>query len=318
MATPPLIAVADATGLLGGAVARAITNDPQHHFRLRALVPPSHANAHAARALAAAGAEVVAVSHDDATELLRGFGGAHGAFAVTDFWDHGSPERELSQARAMSTAARLADVEHVVWSTQEDTRCWMPLGDPRMPTLLQRYKVPSFDAKGEADIFFAASGVPTTYLRSALAWEQLLGFGLGPRRGEDGALHLALPIGTRTVPGIALADIGACVRQLFVQGPPPVPRMVGIAAEHLTGSEMARDFRLALGESVRFEAVPFDTWRALGLPGAEELGNMFQFLHDFSEVVTAQRPVRGTRQLHPRLLSFPQWLAIHRSHIPSV
>jgi uncharacterized protein YbjT (DUF2867 family) len=318
MPTPLLIAVADATGLLGGAVARAIANDPQHRFRLRALVQPSHANAPAARALAAAGAEVVAVTHDDATELLRGVGGAHGVFAVTDFWDHGSPERELSQARAMSTAARLADVEHVIWSTQEDSRCWLPLGDARMPTLLQRYKVPSFDAKGEADLFFAASGIPTTFLRSALAWEQLLGFGLGPRRGEDGALRLALPIGQRPVAGIALADVGACVRQLFVQGPPEATRMVGIAGEHLTGAEMAAFYRRALGESVLFEAVPFDSWRALGLPGAEELGNMFQFMHDFSAIVNAQRPVASTRQLHPELLSFGQWLTIHRSHIPSV
>lgn len=318
MSTTPLIAVADATGLLGGTVARAIANDPQHRFRLRALVQPSHAHAHAARALATAGAEVVAVSHDDATEMLRGFGGAHGAFAVTDFWEHGSPERELSQARAMSTAARLADVAHVIWSTQEDSRCWLPPGDARMPTLLQRYKVPSFDAKGEADLFFAASGVPTTFVRSALAWEQLLGFGLGPRRGEDGSLRLTLPIGHRPVPGIALADIGACVRQLFVQGPPAATRMVGLAAEHLTGEEMAAVYRRALGEPVHFEAVPFDRWRALGLPGAEELGNMFQFLHDYSAIVTAQRPVAATRQLHPELLSFGQWLTIHRSRIPSV
>jgi uncharacterized protein YbjT (DUF2867 family) len=318
MVTPRLIAVADATGALGGSVARAIANDSQHRFRLRALVRPSHANAPAARALAAAGAEVVAVSHDDATELLRAFGGAHGAFAVTDFWDHGSPERELSQARAMSVAARLADVEHVVWSTQEDTRAWLPVGDTRLPTLLQRYKVPPFDAKGEADIFFAASGVPTTYLRSALAWEQLLGHGLGPRRGEDGSVRLALPIGKRVLAGIALDDIGACVRQLFVLGPPSATRMVGIAAEHLTGGEMAEFYRRVLGEPVLFEAVPFHTWRALGLPGAEELGNMFQFLHDFSAIVTAQRPVAATRQLHPELLSFGQWLTVHRSRIPSI
>lgn len=318
MATTPLIAVTDASGLLGGAVARALLNDSPQRFRLRALVRLAHAHAPAARALAAAGAQVVAVDHDDATSLLRGFAGASGVFAVTDFWEHGSPERELSQARAMSTAARLADAGHVIWSTQEDSRRWIALSDDRLPTLLQRYKVPSFDAKGEADVFFAGSGIPTTFVRSALAWEQLLVFGLGPRRGEDGALRLALPIGQRTVAGIALADIGTCVRELFAHGAPASTRTVGLAAAHLTGAELAAAYRRALGESVQFEAVPFDSWRALGLPGAEELGNMFQFMHDFSAMYCAHRPVEAARRLHPALQTLDAWLATHRSQIPSV
>lgn len=316
MAATPLIAVADATGLLGGAVARAIVNDPQRRFRLRALVrspqsPP-------ALALARVGAEVVEVELDDSTSTLRGFRGAHAAFAVTDFWIHGSPERELSQARAMATAARLADLEHVIWSTQEDSRTWMAPGDERMPTLMQRYKVPPFDAKGEADVFFGASGIPVTYFHTALAWEQLLGFGMGPRRAEDGSLRLALPLGKRPLPGIALADIGATVVQLFAEWAPASARTVGVAAAHHTGDELASAFRQALGESVMYEAVPFDSWRSLGIPGAEELGNMFQFMHDFSAMYSAHRPVEVARRLHPGLQSLDSWLAEHRSRIPSV
>lgn len=318
MATTPLIAVTDASGLLGGAVARALLNDSQQRFRLRALVRLAHANAPAARALAAAGAEVVAVDHDDATSLLRGFAGATGAFAVTDFWEHGSPERELSQARAMATAARLADLDHVIWSTQEDSRAWMAPGDERMPTLMQRYKVPPFDAKGEADVFFGASGIPVTYFRAALSWEQLLGFGMGPRRAEDGSLRLAMPLGGRPLPAIALADIGKIVLRLFGEGAPTRERTVGVAAAHQTGEEMAAAFRGALGESVMYDAVPFDSWRALGIPGAEELGNMFQFMHDFSAMYCAHRPVETARRLHPALQTLDAWLATHRSQIPSV
>ena len=45
--------------------------------------------------------------------------------------------------------------QHVIWSTLEDTRQWVPLRDDRMPTLMGKYKVPHFDAKGEADGIFA-------------------------------------------------------------------------------------------------------------------------------------------------------------------
>ena len=45
-------------------------------------------------------------------------------------------------------------MKHVIWSTLEDTRKWVPLDDDRMPTLQGKYKVPHFDGKGEADAFF--------------------------------------------------------------------------------------------------------------------------------------------------------------------
>ncbi len=73
-------------------------------------------------ALGRRGADVAAVDLDDSNSVLQAMRGALGFFAVTDFWEHRSPERELPQARAMSTAARLTDVEHVIWSTQEDSR----------------------------------------------------------------------------------------------------------------------------------------------------------------------------------------------------
>ncbi|MFP5353626.1 MAG: NmrA family NAD(P)-binding protein [Gemmatimonadota bacterium] len=316
MTAIPLIAVADATGVVGGAVARAILKDPLRRYRLRALVRSSHSPQ--GEALANAGAEVVEVELDDATSTLRGLRGAHAAFAVTDFWAHGSPERELSQARAMATAARLADLGHVIWCTHEDSRTWMAPGDERMPTLMQRYKVPPFDAKGEADVFFGASGVPVTYFRPALAWEQLLGFGMGPRRAEDGSLRLALPLGGRPIPGIALDDIGWIVLRLLGDAAPTAARTVGVAAAHHTGEELAAAFRRALGESVMYDAVPFGSWRASGIPAAEELGNMFQFMHDFSAMYCAHRPVEAARELHPAVQSLDAWLTVHRSRIPSV
>lgn len=316
MDTRPLIAVADATGLLGGSVTRAILNDPQQRYRVRALL--RNARSQEAIALALRGAEVAEVELDDANSVLQGIRGALGFFAVTDFWQHGSPERELSQARAMSTAAHLADVEHVIWSTQEDSRRWLALSDPRLPTLMQRYKVPSFDAKGEADAFFAASGVPVTLLRTGFVWEQLIALGMGPRRAHDDSLHLALPLGDASIPSLALADVGACVRELFAAGTPPAAQSVGIAAESLTGEEMAAAFARALGEKVAYESVPFPTWRSLGLPGAESVANMFQFVHDFERIYAANRPVDATRRLLPELQSFDAWLVSHRAQIPSI
>jgi hypothetical protein len=56
----------------------------------------------------------------------------------------------LQQATTLARATRAAGVTHAVWSTLEDTRLAFPLDDPRLKTLGGKYKVPHFDAKGEA------------------------------------------------------------------------------------------------------------------------------------------------------------------------
>jgi uncharacterized protein YbjT (DUF2867 family) len=308
----PFIAVVGATGAQGGGLAKAILNDPAKRFALRALTrKPDGA---AAQALAAAGAEVVAMNLDDESSLVAAFSGAHGIYGVTNYWELLSPERELIQAANIAQAARIAGVKHVVWSTLEDTRKFVPLDDARMPTLMGKYKVPHFDAKGEADSFFA--GLPVTYLRTVYYWDNLIHFGQGPKRDADGKLVFVLPLDNRKMPGIAVADIGICAFALFVQGRDAIGRTVGIAGEHLTGAEMAAELSRALGEPVTHYAMPVKDYAKLDFPGADDLANMFQFYRDFAEPFCASRPVDETRKLHPGLLTFRQWLERNVQKVP--
>src|SRR6476620_12653826 len=127
-----LITVFGATGAQGGGLARAILEDPAGGFAVRAVT--RHVDSDKARALAAAGAEVVAADLDDVDSLVRVMQGAHGAYCVTNFWEHFSPEKEKAQAANLAQAAKTAGVQHVIWSTLEATRLRVPLDDARMPT----------------------------------------------------------------------------------------------------------------------------------------------------------------------------------------
>jgi uncharacterized protein YbjT (DUF2867 family) len=248
--------------------------------------------------------------------LQRAFDGCHGAYCVTNFWEHFSPEKELHQAKNLAQAAAAADVRHVVWSTLEDTRRFIPLDDDRMPTLQERYKVPHFDAKGEADQFFEEAGAPTTRLVTTFYWDNLIHFGMEPQRNESGNLVLSLPMGDKKLAGMAAEDIGKCAFGVFKGGDRFVGEAVGIAGEHLTGAEMAAALSDALGEEVTYQAVPFDVYRSLGFPGADDLGNMFQFYHDFNDAFTGARSVERSRALNPELLSFRDWLRKYGDQIP--
>ena len=314
MSDSKIIAVVGATGAQGGGLARAILADADGGFALRALTRKVESDN--ARALAEAGAEVVAADNDDEASLVRALQGAHGAYFVTNFWEHVSPDREQAQAAAMARAAKAAGVAHAIWSTLEDSRRFVPLADERMPTLMGRYKVPHFDAKGESDRFFAEAGVPTTYLLTSFYWENLIYFGMGPKRAADGVLEWTMPLGNARFPGMAVEDIGRCAYGIFKRGAEFVGQRVGIAGEQLSGAEMAAAMATAFGEPVRYRALDPALYRGLGFPGAEDLGNMFQFNTEFAAEFCAARDLARSRALNPALQTFAQWLAANKARIP--
>jgi len=309
-----IIAVVGATGAQGGGLVRAILKDPSGNFRARAITRDVQSDR--AKELAGLGAEVVAADVDDEGSLRRAFSGAHAAYCVTFYWAHLSPEKELAEAGAMARAAKAAGIDHVIWSTLEDTRLWVPLSDNRMPTLMGKYKVPHFDAKGEANKLFTEAGLPVTFLLTSFYWDNFIYFGMGPQKVPDGGLAITFPMGDKKLPGIAAEDIGGCAYGIFQKGREFLGRTVGIAGEHLTGADMATAFSKALGREVRYNDVPPDVYRSFGFPGADDLGNMFQFKRDFQEVFCGPRDIGFSRALNPSLQTFDVWLARNKGRIP--
>jgi len=314
MANKKIIAVVGATGAQGGGLVRAILSDMGAGFAARALT--RNVNSDKAKALAQQGVEVVAANIDDMESVKKAFEGAYGAFCVTNFWEHFSAEKEVAQAKNMAQAAKQAGVQHVIWSTLEDTRRWVPLSDNRMPTLHGKYKVPHFDGKGEADPLFAQAGVPTTLLLTSFYWDNMIYFGMGPKKGPDGKLAITFPMGDKKLPGIAAEDIGKCALGIFKKGREYIGKTVGIAGEHLTGAQMAAALTRALGREVRYNDVPPEVYRSFGFPGADDLGNMFQFKRDFNDDFCRARNLAVARALNPELQTFEQWLGQAKNRIP--
>ncbi len=314
MADKKIIAVVGATGAQGGGLIRAIASDPGSGFVARALTRDMYSDK--AKALAKLGAEVVTADLDDVESMKRAFAGAYGVFCLTNFWEHFSPEKEYAQVKTQAEAAKQAAVQHAIWSTLEDTRKWVPLSDNRMPTLMGKYKVPHFDAKGEADQEFTKLGVPTTFLLTSFYWDNLIFFGMGPKKGPDGTLTFTLPMGDKKLPGIAAEDIGKCALGLFKKGKAYIGKTVGIAGEHLTGAEMAAALTNALGQTVHYNAITPEQYRGLEFPGADDLGNMFQFKCDFNEAFCGPRNPSVARSLNPSLQTFAMWLAQNKQRIP--
>lgn len=314
MANKKIIAVLGATGAQGGGLVRAILEDKTGEFTARAVT--RDVNSNKAKELAQLGAEVVAANVDDVESLKQAFSGAHGAYCVTFYWEHMSPEKEFAQAKAMAEAAKAAGLAHLIWSTFEDTRKWVPLNDNRMPTLMGKYKVPHFDAKAEANGVFIELGVPTTFLLTSFYWENFINFGMGPKKGPDGKLAITMPMGDKKLPGIASEDIGRCAYGIFKKGNEYIGKTIGISGDQLTGTQMAAALSRALGKEVHYNDVPPEVFRSFGFTGADDMGNMFQFKRDFEDVYSGARNPDVSRALNPSLQTFETWLAHSKDRIP--
>src|SRR5215831_17512333 len=209
-----VIAVIGSTGSQGGGLCSAILADRNGGFALRAITRDP--DKEKAKALAAQGAEVVKADLDDVESLKKAFAGAYGVYAVTNFWEHFSAEKEKVQAKNIADAAKAAAVKHVIWSTLEDTRQLMKPDDKRMPFLQEKYRVPHFDAKAEADAFFA--GLPVTYLVTSFYWDNVYLFGLAPKKGADGVHSWTFPMANSKLAGMAVEDIGKVAYGIFKAG----------------------------------------------------------------------------------------------------
>ena len=306
MTDKKIIAVVGATGQQGGGLARAILDDASGEFALRAIT--RRPDSDAARQLAARGAEIVTADLDDEASLTSALRGAYGAFFVTAFWEYNSVEREQAQARAMANAAKAAGLAHVIWSTLPDTR--EHLAEDSVPTLSGHYKVPHFDSKGEAETFFVEAGVPTTNLSTTFYFESFIDF-FAPKR-VDGELVLSLPMGDRRLSGIAAEDIGRTAFGIFQFGPTLAGQTVPISGDNLTGEEYAAVFTKVLGSQVTYVPLAVDAVRTSGVPGADDLANMFYFYAEHEAEFAGVRDPDAVRKYNPRLQDFATWLAANR------
>jgi uncharacterized protein YbjT (DUF2867 family) len=317
-----LIAVVGGTGAQGGGLVRAILADAEGPFIARALT--RDAGSGKARELASQGVEVVEADLDDETSVRKAFDGAYGAFVVTNFWAQRTLEQEkartraemeLAQAAAAARAAKDVGLRHVVWSTLEDTRPHFERLGIDVPTVFSSYKVPHFDAKGEANAFFSELGVPTTFLQTTFYYEAFLD-GQGPHRDENGELVLTNPMAGAKMALVAADDIGKTALAVFRRGDEFISKTVSIAGAHATGEELAAKFTRVLGEKVVYRPFTHDEVRASGQPGALEIANMYQFYSDASEYFTGVRDLGLVRELNPGLRSLDSWLDEHKSEIP--
>lgn len=294
MANLPVILVTGATGAQGGGVARHLLRGGA--YRVRCLT--RNASSASAVALREAGAELVEGDLDDPASLAAALAGCHGAFGVTNFWEHFG--KELAQGRNLVAAVKAAGIAHFVFSTLPSTR--------RISG--GSHEVPHFDIKAQLEDDARQAGIPSTFVHVAFYFENFLKF--FPLQGQaGGALSFGFPQGNTPLAGVAIEDAGGVVSALFARRAEFLGETVGIVGEDLTGAEYAAIMSRALGRPVDYQDIPRETYAGLGFPGARELADMFDFNRLF--IPERKADLARSRALYPGMQSFEGWMAAHRA-----
>ena len=212
-----IIAVVGATGAQGGGIAEG---DPRRQEEPTIRSEPHEGCQFGTKAkeLAASGAEVVA-----ADRMTRRASNGRSRAPMGHLRDVFlgpllAGEGNSAGGHHGAGAAKTAGLQHVIWSTLEDTRKWVPLERRPDADADGQVQGAALRRQGRGGPDLHGAGVPTTFLLTSFYWDNLIHFGMGPRTRARRQTRLHLPMGDKKLPGIAAEDIGKCAYGIFKRG----------------------------------------------------------------------------------------------------
>ena len=160
MSEKKIITVFCATGAQGGAVARALSKDPDLHVR----AVTRDINCQKANGLKSLGVELVQCNTSNPASVREALSGADGCFVVTytDFGKQNSYEMEMHEGRQIADACKAMRVGMVVFSTQRSSRV-LGLNTRHM------------DVKAEIEQYMHDLDLPLTCVMVPCYYEQFMG-----------------------------------------------------------------------------------------------------------------------------------------------
>jgi uncharacterized protein YbjT (DUF2867 family) len=244
MAQELTVVVTGSTGKQGGAVARGLL---ERGHKVRAVTRDP--NSSQAKALAKAGATLVAASLEDTAAITKALEGATSLFAMTT--PSGGTDAETRQGVAAVDAAKAAGV-HLVFTS---------VGSANRQT-----GIPHFDSKYEVEKHIAKVGVRATILGPAYFMENL---SYGKEQLAKGIYAATLSPG-RTLAQVAVADIGAVAVRVLEDAGRFTGKRFDLAGDELTGNDVIAILSRVTGRPFAYYQVPLDVIRQrMGEDGAK-------------------------------------------------
>jgi uncharacterized protein YbjT (DUF2867 family) len=264
-----IIAVIGATGSQGKGLVNALVKDGS--FKVRAITrnPEKYSGkAH----------EKVFGDLTDTPSLINAFKHAYGVFLVTNFWEGGD---EIVQAKNAVHAAKVAGIEHFIWSTLPDVES-ISKGE---------FEVPHFTNKSRADdLVRRAAFKYYTFVQAPFYFQNFMQL-MAPHPKLDGTTGWTLPIDP-TKKAFHMADIndlGKVVAGAFLH-----PEKVGkgsylsLASELNSFNDIMKAYE-ANNKEYSYSQVPAEVFSTF-FEGAKEVAAMLKYFEKYTYMGPDSKP----------------------------
>ncbi|XP_041361729.1 nmrA-like family domain-containing protein 1 [Gigantopelta aegis] len=155
---PVSVVVFGATGMIGGSVARTLSNSQ----KFKVTVVTRNPSNSLIRRLEKDGAEIRTADLNDPKSLVRVVHGADAMFLVTHYWEHLSKRSETQQGMNAVYAAIKCNIKHLVFYGAESCVC------------ATGQRCGYMDAKAAIEEYIKGTGLPYTILRASFFYENFL------------------------------------------------------------------------------------------------------------------------------------------------
>ncbi|XP_041063742.1 nmrA-like family domain-containing protein 1 [Carcharodon carcharias] len=276
----------------GNAIATALL---QHgHFTVRAVV--QELTSLTSQQLQAGGAHTFLVDYNKPASIDSTLCGAHKCFVIThtDFNNKEPLRTEIQQGYKLADVCKQHNIRQVVLSGAHHVH--------------RKYSLPArhMDAKACINDYMNEIDLPKTEIIVPFYFESFLTT-FKPSPTGNNTYKIAIPMGEAAMDGISIKQIGPIVTTLFKNpqrwigkscflsaGSLRIPEYAQILTHHL-GPKQFKDSRISVREFVDF----------FGGPGAQDLGNMFEFWKRGGQKMNHAL----TLELYPELQQFQRWVS---------
>ena len=247
--------------------------------------------------------------------VKQALAGVDAVFCNTDFATTDSAIGEYNHGVAILEAAKAAGVDKFIWSSLDSA---VTLTEGRTP-------VPHYDSKAAVAAYINLYRSEEMMRKEADGWftghvsilvtapyMENLQLRLAPKRGDLGdgrdGYTFYLPLGEGRYPLISLEDIAWYAVHMFENWQAWGARDLAVVADNPTGAEIAAQFEQATGTPSQYVSVPLEVVRDSIPDIGHDLAAMMEFFQN-RDLLTVDRDMTQLRRLHPKLMSFKDWLA---------
>ncbi|UZP39363.1 hypothetical protein NXS19_007179 [Fusarium pseudograminearum] len=253
------VVIIGATGLQGGSVARILAQSPDRYI-IRGLT--RNTSSPKAQELAKLGIEVQQADVDDSKSLQDAFHDAHVIFAMTDFWQHMSGEREEAQGKSiMDIAAGLPYLEQLIWADLPDANKISEGVYPHVYHWQSKAAVSKYIREEKPELWKKTTAIlfpnyfencitqPSTYL---------------PIKQADGTYlrSFVLPE-TANLPNVAISDTGKLVQYILDHPDQCLEKTIAFYSEAISEGEKIRSMAKAYNIDIRYHEMSSDEFQGI-------------------------------------------------------